>query len=105
MEVWGDQFVTGLLINDGQEFNFNERDGLQNRAFSKDLISTLECMYYSETVALKVDLVENADDDLFAERGSARQIIRSRWMIISFVAFMSSQSSVADPKSFPAEQM
>ena len=26
LEVWGDQFVAGLLINDGQEFNFNERE-------------------------------------------------------------------------------
>ena len=33
------------------------------------------------------------------------QIIRSWTMIISFVAFMSSQSAVADPKSFPAQQM
>ena len=29
-------------------------------------------MYYSEPVALKVDLVENADADLFAERESTR---------------------------------
>ena len=57
-------------------------------------------LYYSETVVLKVDLLENADDDLFAEWESARQIIRSRWMIISFVAFMWSHSARADPKSF-----
>ena len=92
--MWGDQYVAGFLINDGQEFNFNEGDWLQNRLYLHSW------MYYSETVTLKVDLVENADDDLFAEWESARQIIRSRWMIISFVAFMWSHSARADPKSF-----
>ena len=47
---------------------------------------------------------ENADDDLFF-KGRVAEIIRSWTMIISFGAFMWSQSAVADPKSFPAQQM